>query len=251
MSEVSSEPRPLVVVPTYNESAGIDELLNRVLDVHPTLEVLVVDDASPDGTGRLVESRAAENDRIDVLHRDSKLGLGSAYIDGFQLGLERGFDLFLEMDADLSHDPDDVPRLIAAAGTADLAIGSRYVPGGGVRGWSPPRHLLSRCANAYAQVALGFPIRDSTSGFRCYRREVLEAVELKTVISEGYAFQIDLAFRAWKLGFEVVEIPIIFKERMTGRSKMSRDIIIEGAVSVTRWGLQDLPPRIRERWRRG
>lgn len=235
--------RALLVIPTYNESAGISSLLNLVMETHPTLNVLVVDDASPDGTGALANDHAASNDRIDVLHRESKLGLGSAYIAGFKLGLEREFDLFLEMDADLSHDPADIPRLIEAASLADLAIGSRYVSGGAVVGWSAGRHLLSRSANTYARALLGFPIRDSTSGFRCYRREVLEAVGLGSVESEGYAFQIDLAYRAWRLGFDVVEIPITFRERSTGRSKMSRNIIMEGILSVTGWGLRDLPGR--------
>ncbi|MDQ4149947.1 MAG: polyprenol monophosphomannose synthase [Actinomycetota bacterium] len=236
--------RPLLVIPTYNERGGIEDLLNLVMSVHPTLEVLVVDDSSPDGTGEVVEELAAQHERIDVLHRHSKLGLGSAYVDGFLLGLERDFDLFLEMDADMSHDPADLPRLIGAAGSADLVIGSRYVTEGQVLGWSSARHLLSRCANTYARWLLSFPIKDSTSGFRCYRRELLEAIELKTVTSEGYAFQIDLAYRAWRLGFEVVEIPITFKERRAGQSKMSQDIIVEGVVSVTKWGLRDLAQRL-------
>lgn len=240
----------LLVIPTYNEAEGIELLLDLALASAPNLEVLVVDDASPDGTGELVARRAAAEPRLHLLSRDSKLGLGSAYIAGFQRGLARGYELFLEMDADLSHDPSDLTRLLKAARHAGLTIGSRYVEGGAVEGWSNARHLLSLCANTYARLMLGFTIRDSTSGFRCYRREVLEAVKLKSVNSEGYAFQIDLAYRAWKLGFDVIEIPITFKERRAGQSKMSTDIVLEGVVKVTGWGLQNLLARLRGRLER-
>lgn len=240
----------LLVVPTYNEAEGIDHLLDRALATDPNLEVLVVDDGSPDGTGALVARRASSEERLHLLSRESKLGLGSAYLAGFRYGLAGGYQLFLEMDADLSHDPADITRLIEATRHAGLAIGSRYVEGGAIEGWSNSRHLLSLCANRYSRAMLGFPIRDSTSGFRCYRREVLEAVNLESINSEGYAFQIDLAYRAWKLGFDVVEIPITFKERSAGRSKMSTNIILEGVLRVTTWGIQSLLRRLRERLER-
>jgi dolichol-phosphate mannosyltransferase len=240
----------LLVVPTFNEVEGIDLLLDLALAADPNLEVLVVDDGSPDGTGELVAKRASVEPRLHLLSRPSKLGLGSAYVAGFRHGLSHGYQLFIEMDADLSHDPADLTRLIEASRYASLTIGSRYVEGGAVQGWSSARHLLSRCANSYARAMLGFPIRDSTSGFRCYRREVLEAVVLESVVSEGYAFQIDLAYRAWKLGFEVREIPITFKERRAGRSKMSGGIILEGVVRVTAWGLENMVRRLRGRLER-
>jgi dolichol-phosphate mannosyltransferase len=233
----------LLVVPTYNEAPNIESMLQLIFQSDPTLNLLVVDDDSPDGTGEIVDKQALIDDRIQVLHRKSKSGLGSAYLEGFRRGLDQGAEKLLEMDADMSHDPADLPRMIEAAGGADVVIGSRYIDGGEVQGWSRRRHLLSRGANFYARVLLGFPIRDSTSGFRCYRREVLEAIGLETVRSEGYAFQIDMTYRAWKLGFKVAEIPIVFKERRVGESKMSSDIIREGMVSVTRWGLRDLSQR--------
>lgn len=241
------QPRTLVLVPTFNEAAGIELLLDQALASDPTLYILVIDDGSPDGTGKIVDDRALEEERIGILHRTSKQGLGRAYVAGFKMGLERGFDRFIEMDADLSHDPADLPRLIQASNNADLVIGSRYTKGGGVEGWSRPRHLLSRTANAYSQTLLGFPIRDSTSGFRCYRRGVLETLDLDTASSEGYAFQIEMAFRTWKKGFRVAEIPIIFRERSTGQSKMSGDIVVEGIKWVTRTGISNLPGRLRRR----
>lgn len=244
-----STPRTLVLVPTYNEASGIGTLLDRGLAADPTIKILVIDDGSPDGTGDIADGRALENDRIEVLHRSSKQGLGKAYVAGFKLGLERGFDLLIEMDADLSHDPDALPGIIAASAEADLVIGSRYTAGGGVEGWSRPRHLLSQCANLYAMALLGFPIRDSTSGFRCFRREVLEGLDLDAVSSEGYSFQIEMAFSCWLRGFRVVEVPIVFRERSSGKSKMSRDIVAEGIVWVTRAGLANLPRRLRRRRR--
>lgn len=242
-----AQPRVLLLVPTYNEAGGIDFLLDRALAAHPDLHILVIDDASPDGTGKIVADRALEEERIDVLHRTSKQGLGKAYVAGFMAGLEGGYDRLIEMDADLSHDPNDLPRLIEASERADLVIGSRYVPGGDVEGWSRRRHLLSRTANLYSQVLLGFPIHDSTSGFRCFRREVLESLDLEAASSEGYAFQIEMAFRSWKRGFRVAEIPIVFRERSSGKSKMSGDIVVEGIKWVTRTGLANLPSRFRRR----
>jgi len=238
------EVRTLVMVPTFNEAHGIEILLDRVLAAHPSLEVLVIDDGSPDGTGEIADKCAAREGRIHVMHRSSKQGLGRAYVAGFTRGLEDGFDLMIEMDADLSHDPDDLTRLIAASERADLVIGSRYVRGGSVEGWSRGRHLLSRSANLYSMVLLGFPIRDSTSGFRCYRREVVESVDLEAIASGGYAFQIEMAYLAWRKGFRVAEVPIVFQERRSGQSKMSRDIVAEGISWVTRSGITNLPYRL-------
>jgi dolichol-phosphate mannosyltransferase len=242
-----SAPRTLVLVPTYNEASGIETLLDRALEADSTISILIIDDGSPDGTGEIADGRALDNDRIEVLHRSSKQGLGKAYVAGFKLGLERGFELLIEMDADLSHDPAALPEIVAASGEADLVIGSRYTKGGAVEGWSRGRHLLSRTANLYSQTLLGFPIRDSTSGFRCYRREVLEFLDLDRASSEGYAFQIEMAYLTWKNGFRVKEVPIVFRERSTGQSKMSRNIVVEGVKWVTRTGLKNLPHRLRRR----
>lgn len=242
--EIAEERHTLVLVPTYNEAAGIDELLTRALAAHPGLEILVIDDGSPDGTGHLADVRAATEERVSVLHRSEKQGLGAAYVAGFRLGLERGFDLLIEMDADLSHDPADLTRLIAAAQEADLVIGSRYAGGGAVEGWSQARHTLSRTANLYSRLMLGIPVRDSTSGFRCFHRRVLESIDLGAVASEGYAFQIEMVFLALRSGFVVREIPITFRERSSGRSKMSGAIIVEGVRWVTRTGLNNLLRRI-------
>jgi dolichol-phosphate mannosyltransferase len=246
-AKAGSGPRTLVLVPTYNEASGIGQLLDRALAADPTITILIIDDGSPDGTGEIADDRARDNERVEVLHRNSKQGLGKAYVNGFKLGLERGFDLLIEMDADLSHNPDDLPRLIAAAAESDLVIGSRYTKGGNVEGWSRPRHLLSQCANLYAKALLGFPIRDSTSGFRCFRREVLEDLDMDEVSSEGYSFQIEMAFSSWLRGFRIVEVPIVFRERSSGKSKMSRDIVVEGILWVTRAGLANLPRRLLRR----
>ncbi len=230
-----------MVVPTYNEAANIDPLLDRLLALDANLNVLVVDDGSPDGTGELVRRRAGE--RVHLHERASKQGLGRAYVAGFRWGLDRGFTHLVEMDADFSHDPAAVLTLLEAAGDCDIAIGSRYVPGGAVEGWSRPRLVLSRAGNLYARMLLGFPVRDSTSGFRCYRRGVLESIDLDGVASEGYAFQIDLTYRAWRRGFSIREVPILFRERERGQSKMSRRIVAEAMRSVTAWGLRDLGRR--------
>jgi dolichol-phosphate mannosyltransferase len=238
--------RPLLVVPTYNESDGIEDLLAKALASHPDLEILVVDDSSPDGTGEIVSKLAESDERLGLLTRGAKEGLGKAYLAGFGRGLLEEFDCFLEMDADLSHDPADLPRLIEAAENgADVVIGSRYVEGGRVSGWSRARHLLSWSANRYARALLRFPIRDSTSGFRCYRREVLEALDLASITTEGYAFQVEMTYRAWKAGFDIAEIPIVFRERTTGKSKMSRQIVLEGLIWVTARGIGELTRRTR------
>lgn len=236
----AAERKVLVIVPTYDEAGNIAALVDAVLGAVPRATLLVVDDASPDGTADAVRRKARLDDRIHLLARERKLGLGRAYVAGFAWGLERGFGLLIEMDADFSHDPSDLPRLVAAAAEADLVIGSRYAGGGRVEGWSFARHLISRAGNVYARLLLGFPIRDSTSGFRCFSREALESIPLSSIGSEGYAFQIDMAYRAWRLGFRVDELPIVFRERRGGGSKLSRAIILEAILRMTAWGLRDL-----------
>jgi glycosyltransferase involved in cell wall biosynthesis len=230
--------RALVVVPTYDEVDNLRDLLTRLRDAcGPGLDVLVVDDASPDGTGDLADALAAEDAHLSVLHRPGKAGLGAAYVAGFSWGLARGFDALLEMDADLSHDPADVPRLLTALAGADLVIGSRYVPGGRVVDWPARRERLSRGGNRYVRAVTGLPLTDATSGFRAFRAPVLETLDLGTVHSEGYCFQVDLALRTWRAGFRVVEIPITFVERRAGASKISRRIVGEAVVRTARWGL--------------
>jgi glycosyltransferase involved in cell wall biosynthesis len=233
--------RALVVVPTYNEIATLERVVVGVLDAADSaaldVEILVVDDASPDGTGTLAERLAADDKRVAVMHRPAKLGLGPAYLAGFSRGLARGYDVLCEMDADLSHDPVDVPRLLRTLERADLVIGSRYVPGGGVVDWPPHRRLLSSAGNRYVQIVTGLPVADATAGFRAYRRAVLEEIDLASVDSDGYAFQLELVLRAWRQGFRVVEVPIIFTERREGASKISRAIVAEALWRVLRWGL--------------
>jgi dolichol-phosphate mannosyltransferase len=227
----------LVVVPTYNEAENIERIVDAVLAALPEGTILVVDDGSPDGTGTIVARHASP--RVHLLQRSAKQGLGRAYLAGFRWGLEQSFERFVEMDADFSHDPSDLPALAATTEESDVAIGSRYVPGGRVVGWSRNRELLSRFGNTYARWLLGFPFRDATSGFRCYRRAVLEGIPLDEVTSEGYAFQIDMTYRAWRLGFGVQEIPIAFRDREDGHSKMSKAIVIEAVGSVARWAARD------------
>lgn len=224
--------RALVVLPTYNEAGTIREVVAKALGSTPEADVLVVDDSSPDGTGGIADEMATTEPRIHVLHRPGKGGLGPAYIAGFGWGLERGYEALLEMDSDLSHDPADIARFVAAAEEHDLVIGSRYVPGGDVRNWSKVREFLSRGGNLYARTLLRFGLTDSTSGFRCYRRELLETIPIGEVGSEGYGFQIEMAWRAWGLGFDVAEIPIIFTERREGASKMSQRIVFEALRKV-------------------
>jgi dolichol-phosphate mannosyltransferase len=230
------------VVPTYNEAGTVVEVIERVLASTPDVDVLVADDNSPDGTGRLADDIASREQRVRVLHRPGKAGLGPAYVAGFKDALARGYDAVIEMDADLSHSPEDVPRLVEAAASADVVIGSRYAPGGGTRNWSKNRERLSRVGNAYARMALRVPVRDATAGFRIYRREVLEELPLDDVGSTGYGFQIEMLWRAWLAGFKVAEIPIVFTERREGVSKMSRAIVAEALKNIAVWGLQRARP---------
>jgi dolichol-phosphate mannosyltransferase len=234
--------RTLVVVPTYNEALTLPRVAQRLLAVadgaDDEIAMLVVDDNSPDGTGAIADELAAADDRVSVLHRPGKGGLGPAYRAGFAWGLERGFDVFCEMDADLSHNPSDIPRLLAALAGADLVIGSRYVPGGGVVDWPWHRLALSKGGNRYVQTMTALPVQDATAGFRAFRRPVLEELDLSTVRSDGYSFQLEMVLRTWRLGFRVVEVPITFVERTEGASKISRAIIGEALWRVFQWGLQ-------------
>jgi dolichol-phosphate mannosyltransferase len=227
----------LVCIPTYNEAQNIAGVLERLFVAVPEAHALVIDDGSPDGTGIIADDIAAADPRVHVLHRTEKAGLGAAYLAGFAWGLERAYDAICEMDADGSHRPEDLPRLLAALPEADLVLGSRWVPGGSVVNWPKSRLLLSRAGTAYANLALGLGIKDATGGFRVFRRATLEGLKLEGVASQGYCFQIDLAARAVARGFRVREVPITFVERELGASKMSRSIVVEALWRVTVWGV--------------
>ncbi|HMJ72244.1 MAG TPA: polyprenol monophosphomannose synthase [Solirubrobacterales bacterium] len=222
-----------LVLPTYNEAGNIEAFAEAVLEKLPaSAQVLIVDDNSPDGTGKIADRLAERHEAVAVLHRPHKEGLGPAYIAGFKRALAEGAGIVLEMDSDFSHDPAYLPRLLEAGERADLAIGSRYVPGGGVGDWSAMRRAISRGGSAYARLVLGVGIRDLTGGFKCFRREVLEAIDLDSIHSRGYAFQIEMTYRAIQRGFKVVEVPIVFRERRAGKSKMDRSIVAEAAWRV-------------------
>jgi dolichol-phosphate mannosyltransferase len=233
--------RALVIVPTYNERFNIARLIPAVLAQDPSLEVLVVDDGSPDGTGAIVDGIAASNPRVHVIHREGKLGLGTAYIAGFRWALERKYDLVFEMDADFSHNPERLPEFLETIKEADLVLGSRYQDGHvNVVNWPMSRLFLSYAANIYARAITGLPVFDATGGFKCFRRNVLESIDLNSIKSNGYAFQIEISFRAWKQGFRLIEIPIIFVDRTEGVSKMSKRIVREAVWMVWRlrwWSL--------------
>jgi dolichol-phosphate mannosyltransferase len=226
----------LVVIPTYEERDNLEPVLSRLHAAVPTADVLIVDDASPDGTGELADALAAADVRISVLHRAGKAGLGAAYLAGFAAALRGEYQIVVEMDADGSHPPEDLPALLAALDDADVVIGSRYVPGGVVRNWPMHRELISRGGNLYSRIALGVPIKDITAGYRAFRRQVLEELDLDEVSSQGYCFQIDMAWRAVQAGFRVREVPITFTERERGRSKMSGAIVAEAFWRVMCWG---------------
>ena len=236
--------KSLIIVPTYNELENIRRLLPELMALDPDIRVLVVDDNSPDGTGKLADEMAAENERISVLHRPEKQGLGSAYVAGFRYAVQQDVDCVFEMDADFSHDPAMIPRFIEEIASCDVVIGSRYISGINVVNWPMSRLLLSYFANIYTRVVTGMTIRDTTSGFKCFRREVLERIDLDRVRSDGYAFQIEMNFRCWRKGYRVREIPIIFVDRRSGTSKLSRGVINE-AVWIVWWlRLQRLLRRI-------
>jgi dolichol-phosphate mannosyltransferase len=230
---VSAASATWVVVPTYNEAETIEPLVRSVRDVLPPgRRVLIVDDASPDGTGEIADRLAAELDDVEVLHRPAKRGLGPAYIAGFGEALRGGADLVVQMDADFSHDPAELPSLAEAAGDADLVVGSRYVDGGRILGWGPGRRGISRWGSVYARAVLGLAVRDLTSGFKCWRAGALRAVDPGSVRSQGYAFQVEMTYRAIRAGMRVVEIPITFRDRRVGQSKMTRAIVLEAAWKV-------------------
>ena len=233
------EPRTLVILPTYDERETIEWVLERLVALPARLDVLVIDDGSPDGTAELVRAAATREPRIRLRVRPAKAGLASAYLEGFRVALEQGYDLVVEMDSDLSHQAEELPGLLEAARTHDLTIGSRYVPGGSVTNWSASRVALSRAGNRYARFMLGVPVADATSGFRVYRRELLEALVRAPIRSDGYGFQIELVDRSWRMGFDVGESPITFREREHGQSKISRRIVAEALWLVTVWGLKD------------
>ena len=229
----------LVVIPTYNESENIDRVLRRVRGALPDATVLVVDDGSPDGTGDIAEKVGAEIGNIEIMRRAEKSGLGSAYRAGFRWGLDRGFDVCVEMDADLSHDPDALPDLVAPLGKGfELVIGSRYVPGGSIPNWAWHRRLLSRGGNVYASTLLGLGVTDSTAGFRAYSASVLNRIALDDIRAEGYGFQIEMTYQAKRAGAPIVEVPIRFVDRTEGESKMSTFIVVEALGLVTWWGIQ-------------
>jgi dolichol-phosphate mannosyltransferase len=237
-----------VCLPTYNECDNLEAMLRALGDVlvlqTPPGRVLVIDDASPDGTGQLADRLAAELSFVEVLHRPGREGLGPAYLAGFHRVLAAGAELVAQIDCDLSHDPKDIPRLVAATAETDLAIGSRYVRGGGTRNWGAVRRAVSRAGCFYARVVLGVPVRDLTGGFKCFRREVLEGIELDRVSPKGYAFQVETTYRAIRRGFRVAEIPIVFSERRAGGSKMSTGIVLEALWRVPLLRLQALLGRL-------
>jgi dolichol-phosphate mannosyltransferase len=229
-------PRTSIVIPTYNERQNVERLVSRLLDLGPEVEILIVDDNSPDGTAEQVEAICQANPRVHLIRRPGKMGLGSAYITGFKSVLDKGAELIVQMDADLSHDPQYVVSFFEAIENHDLVIGSRYIKGVNVVNWPVTRLLLSYFANIYTMVITGMPVRDATSGFKCFRRAVLEAIPLDDVISDGYCFQVEMTFRAWRKGFRIAEVPIVFTDRTSGASKMSKRIIWEAMWKV--WWLR-------------
>ncbi len=238
--------RVLIVTPTYNERENVELIVARVRSAIPAADILIADDNSPDGTGAAADVLAAADDHVHVLHRTSKEGLGAAYLAGFAWALERDYGVVVEMDADGSHRPEDLPGMLRALETADLVLGSRWVPGGSVVNWPLRRKVLSQGGNTYARLALGVPVRDITGGYRAFRRGTLEGLDLAGVASQGYCFQVDLAWRAVRAGFRVVEVPITFVERVHGTSKMSGNIVREALWRVTEWGVESRTERFRK-----
>jgi dolichol-phosphate mannosyltransferase len=239
MNGTSGAGRGLVITPTYNERDNLPRLVPQILQRDVRLDILIIDDASPDGTGEIADAIATNDSRVHVLHRAGKLGLGTAYLEGFRWGLERGYDFMIEMDADFSHDPAHLPQFVEALQNDDVVLGARYHEGRvTVVNWPITRLLLSYFANMYARAVTGMPVADATSGFKAFRRKVLETIDLDRVESEGYAFQIEITMRAWKKGFSIGEIPIVFVDRTSGESKMSKHIIREAVWKV--WKLRIL-----------
>ncbi|MGB5288659.1 MAG: polyprenol monophosphomannose synthase [Ignavibacteriaceae bacterium] len=231
-----TESKKLIIIPTYNELENLPRLLPEVLSQDNGIEVLIVDDNSPDGSAAFVENESKKNNRIHLIRRSSKQGLGTAYIVGFKYALQNSYQLIFEMDADFSHDPNEIPKFLEEIKTADVVLGSRYKNGVNVINWPMRRLLLSWFANIYTRVITGMPLHDATGGFKCFKREVLEAINLDQVKSNGYAFQIEMNFKAWKKGFRITEIPIIFVDRLKGNSKMSKKIVREAVTMV--WKLR-------------
>lgn len=240
----------LIIIPTYNERENVEAISRAVLDADPGSDLLFVDDSSPDGTGQLADELAARDERIRVLHRSNKNGLGRAYIAGFKQALEKGYEFIFEMDADFSHNPADIPRMKEAAAEVDLVLGSRYLDGIRVINWPLHRLVLSRGAGTYVRWITGMPFTDPTGGFKCFRRRVLETIALDRITSNGYSFQIEMTHTAWQAGFRIKEVPIVFEERRVGSSKMSRRIVAEALLTVWRLlfraGFRRSPPRPRE-----
>jgi dolichol-phosphate mannosyltransferase len=241
--------RVVMVIPTYNEADNLEWIVDRLRTAQPGVDVLVVDDNSPDGTGAIADRLAAADDQVKVLHRTEKAGLGAAYLHGFRVALDEGYDVIGEMDADGSHQPEQLHRLLDALREADLVIGSRYVPGGSVVNWPLSRQVLSRGGNLYVRLLLGIAVRDATAGYRVFRRETLEKIDLAAVRSTGYVFQTDLAHRTVRADLRVTEVPIEFIERVRGDSKMSGQVASESLKSITRWGLGERRAQVRRAWR--
>jgi dolichol-phosphate mannosyltransferase len=226
--------RSLIVIPTYNERENIEGLVEDILRIVPSTDILIIDDNSPDGTGQVADALHHRQPQVHVLHRPGKLGLGTAYVRGFQYAIERGYELVFEMDADYSHDPRFLPTFLKMAEQADLVIGSRYIPGGGTPNWSLMRRFISSGGNVFARMMLGIPTHDCTGGFRAYRTAALRTLDLAKIRAQGYAFQVEMAYIFWKRGFRVREVPIVFVDRRVGKSKMSRKIFVEALLWVVR-----------------
>ena len=236
--------KTLIVSPTYNECDNILDLIGQIWDVNPEYHILIIDDNSPDGTADFVKQQMKDHDNLFIIERPGKLGLGTAYCTGFAWALEKGYDIIIEMDADLSHNPQDLPRMVEALSDADVVIGSRYINGVNVVNWPMRRLILSYMANRYAKYVIGLPVLDATAGFKCFKKEVLEAIDLKSIKSEGYSFQIEMNFNTWIKGFKIKEIPIVFTDRTVGKSKMTRKIIYEAAWMVIKLRLKKMFGRI-------
>jgi len=242
-----SDERVLVIVPTYNEKENLPLIVGRIRAATPDVHILVADDNSPDGTGAIADDLVAADDHVHVMHRKGKEGLGAAYLAGFAWALDKGYDVVIEMDADGSHQPEELHRLLSALQDADLVLGSRYVPGGQVRNWPKSREFLSRGGNTYTRIMLRIPFHDATGGYRAFRASALRALQLDQVASQGYCFQVDLAWRASRMGLRVKEVPITFVERELGASKMSRHIVVEALWRVTQWGTKARYDKIKTR----
>lgn len=239
-----SEAKKLIIVPTYNEIENIEKLIKQINKIDPSADILIVDDNSPDGTGEQVIKLTDEFRNLFLIQREGKFGLGTAYVAGFKYALQRGYEFIFQMDADFSHDPHEIPNFLEAINRADLVIGSRYIKGVNVVNWPLSRLLLSIFANKYTRIVTGLPLHDSTGGYKCFRREVLEAINLEEIRSGGYSFQIEMNFKAWKLGFQLKEIPIIFIDRAVGKSKMSKQIIREAVWMVWKLKFKSLLGRL-------